>query len=256
MFNPDGSSMGMCGNGIRCIVRFEFLAGQVQVNQSQKDHGNSQHQTKSDLRHVVDQEGWLHYAVEGRAIRCRTNDEGLTVTVDMGSPSFLPEVIPLSSEKSIIDEAVNINLPDGNGTLSLRMTALSMGNPHGVLLELPYKLIPDGLNCNLLERMARKFGPILENDRLFPNRANIEFVEIENRKQIHVAVWERAAGFTLACGTGACAAVVAYVKSGKIDPDCTVILPGGAVNVLWDMESDKVYLTGQVGVIAEGLLVV
>jgi len=206
MYNPDGSLMGMCGNGIRCVTRFIFLT-----------------ERKSS--------SIINYTVENRTIVCSTEDEGRHVTVDMGEPSFNPKDIPLNSESEWIDKEVS-------GFCDIKLTALSMGNPHAVIFN---------------KGLDEKIHSSLEYHELFPKRVNVELVDVISKSQINVKVWERGAGFTLACGTGACASVVAGAKLGILERDVSVRLPGGDVNVKWD-QNNHVFLTGPANEIFTGFL--
>ena len=217
MFNPDGSLMGMCGNGIRCVTRFLFLQGLVAI----------------DRREIA-------FIVEGRTIICSTADQGKLVRVAMGpfaiEPSRIPVVLPkeCSSSLSIPFETVQFK---GIGS------CVSMGNPHCVFF------VP-----NLDELPLREIGPLFENHPIFPKRANIEFVEIISKHHVRVRVWERGVGITLACGTGACAVAVAGILSERLDSNVpiTVSLPGGDLSIEVDRASQQVSLTGPAREISSG----
>lgn len=203
MFNPDGSLMGMCGNGIRCVVRFLVLENQINAGS-----------------------GAVQFLVEGRAISCKYSDHGKWVEVDMGAPQFEPSQIPVRA--SAPKETLTVDL----ATASYEGMALSMGNPHFVVQ------VPD-----LKEVPLAQVGPQIEHHRFFPKRVNVEFVKVTSRAAIEIAVWERGAGATLACGTGACAAAVALIEQGRASSPLTVILPGGKVIVSWS-QGERVILTG------------
>lgn len=220
MFNPDGSLMGMCGNGIRCITRFEIL------------------------RDGLDTGVWRNYEVEGRRISCRASDAGRWVEVNMGVPSFAPEVIPTARTLR------NTPLMIEGIELPFLVSGVSMGNPHCVVMEVPPSLV----GVLSIKELALTHGPALEIHPDFPKKANVEFVGILEPKLMQVAVWERGAGFTQACGTGACAAVVAHAREGRCDRSVRVRLPGGEVDVSWDENTDSVFLSGPVGDIARGEL--
>lgn len=206
MFNPDGSKMGMCGNGIRCVVRYLYLKGSVDS-------------TVSDL----------NFDVAGRKIKCSTHTQGASVEVDMGVPTFDPRLIPIKSETEFKGNSLNIS---GN---KIEGWAISMGNPHFVIF------------AETLDRTrAEEVGRQIENDKLFPERTNVEFVKVISRKKIQLIVWERGAGLTLACGSGACAAVVAGISKGLLDAECVVELPGGTLEVKWEsnQKNASVFLKG------------
>ena len=206
MFNPDGSPMGMCGNGIRCVVRFLYLTAKVK---------------KEGLK--------LNFLVSGRKIQCTTSSEGAYVEVDMGVPAFDPRLIPIRSETEFQGQILKL---DG---FAIEGWAISMGNPHFVsFVE------------KLDSAVVKDLGAKIEINQFFPERTNVEFVKVISRKKIELVVWERGAGLTLACGSGACAAVVAGVKKGLLDSECTVELPGGQLEVKWDSvkENASVLLKG------------
>ncbi|MCO6429539.1 MAG: diaminopimelate epimerase [Deltaproteobacteria bacterium] len=204
MYNPDGSPMGMCGNGIRCVARFAMLNELIPPG-----------------REVI------HFLVEGRDIACALRDGGNSVMVDMGPPAFEPEAIPVRSDQPVVNEKISLAGQD------FTVSCVSMGNPHCVIF------VPDVEKVDLLA-----LGPKIENDPFFPKRTNVEFVQVRSPKELVVRVWERGAGATLACGTAACAVIVAASKTGRTDSSATVILPGGSVEVEWDQGRNTVYLTG------------
>ena len=121
------------------------------------------------------------------------------------------------------------------------MTCVSMGNPHAVIFM-------DGVRSMELERI----GPCFENHECFPNRVNAEFVEVLDRQHVYMRVWERGTGETLACGTGCCAVAVACVLNGVTEPELTVSLPGGELQIEWDREQNLVYMTGPAEFVFEG----
>ncbi len=143
-------------------------------------------------------------------------------TVDMGEPSWEGREIPVRRSGEIVD------LPRRFGANRYRITCVSMGNPHCVIFGDP---------------AAARLGAAIENDPFFPKRTNVEFVRVESPSEIEVGVWERGAGITYACGTGACAAAVAAARLGKTGRRVTVRLPGGALGVAWAADN-RVYLTG------------
>ena len=205
MFNPDGSSMGMCGNGIRCLTRFLALENLRGLHSF----------------HVT-------FSVEGREITCSTENAGELVTVDMGLPSFAPVDIGLDLQSEFIDSPL-----EASGHC-YRASAVSMGNPHCVIV------VPDLSSVDI-----RHIGPILENSPVFQNRTNVEFVQVISKNEISILIWERGAGVTLACGTGACAATVTCIKLGLIEEHPQVLLPGGKLDVKWSGgAASHVFLTG------------
>lgn len=214
MFNPDGSSCGMCGNGIRCVVRFLFLSGLVDPK------------TKA-----------LSFEVGKRTIVCACYQEGKQVRVDMGIPSTDPRDLPILFDGPFIDRTLELL------GVEYQATAVSMGNPHCVIFV-------DDLDSVDLARI----GPQIERHALFPERCNAEFVQILGQDSLRLKVWERGAGPTLACGTGACAALVAGVLTRRCFRECSVALPGGDLAISWDKESEHVYMTGPAGEVCQGFI--
>lgn len=214
MYNPDGSLMGMCGNGIRCAAR--FLALKELIPPSKKE---------------------VAFVVEGRDIFCSLLGDGSEVQVDMGEPSFSPERVPLAAAQEFVEGRFEA------GRSEYTATVLSMGNPHCVIF------VPDLGGVD-----HRTVGPLIEHHPLFPKRTNVEFVQSLGDARLKVNVWERGAGATLACGTGACAVVVAGVRTKRSAREATVELPGGALRVRWDESSNRVFLTGPARIICEGIL--
>ena len=147
--------------------------------------------------------------------------------VNMGAPILKGKEIPVSLSGRVINRPIRSEGRD------FRVTCVSMGNPHCVLFV-----------DNLEDFPVAKVGPILENHSIFPKKTNVEFVQTIKDSAISVRVWERGAGETLACGSGACAAAVASVLNGVADRNVTVHLPGGPLQILWDRESGQVFMTG------------
>ena len=216
MYNPDGSIMGMCGNGIRCLTRFLWLEGFV----------------SSPLFQV-------NFDVHGRSIYCSTKDGGQNVSVDMGKPSFVPTDIGLASSSELISAPIEA---DGETFIG---TALSMGNPHCVMI------VPDIGKIDLL-----RVGPKLEHHPLFLARTNVEFAQILSNTEISIIIWERGAGPTLACGTGACASMVACSRLGLVSDQVKVNVPGGELFVSWKGEASRVFLEGPVVEVFSGLVTI
>lgn len=212
MYNPDGSVMGMCGNGIRCVTRYVVMLGQADALKDQ-----------------------INFDVQGRSISCKYEEEGRIVTVDMGKPTFNPTELPLNSSQEMILKPLVI------GEDSYEVSCVSVGNPHCVIFVSDVDHIP-----------LSHVGPMIEKHPLFPMRTNVEFVEIISKNRIKVRVWERGAGITLACGTGACAALVVSNKVGRCDEKVTVALPGGKVEVEWIKSSGHVFLRGPAREIFKG----
>lgn len=213
MFNADGSESEMCGNGIRCVGKYVY------------DHGLTRKtdvsiETLAGIRN-------LKFILAG--------DRVASVRVDMGPAILEPRKIPVDADgKDFIDREIVV---DGK---PYRVTAVSMGNPHAVIRVDSV----DGLDLEAI-------GPSFEHHKLFPNRVNTEFVQIISKKEVRMRVWERGSGETLACGTGACATVVACFLNGWTDRNVTIHLTGGDLQIEWD-ESGTVYMTGTATTVFEG----
>lgn len=211
IFNADGGEVEQCGNGARCFVRFVH---------------------DRDLTHKRE------IAVETLAgvIRPRLEPDG-QVTVDMGMPRFDPVDSPFEAPARAGQYDLTV---DGR---SLQVSALSMGNPHAVLI------VPD------IERAdVAGDGPRIERHARFPRRVNAGFMQVVDRGHIRLRVYERGVGETLACGTGACAAMVAGRQRGLLDATVEVSLPGGSMRVAWEGEGHPVFMTGPATTVFEGTL--
>jgi len=213
IFNADGSEAEMCGNAIRCLARYVW-----------------------DRALIQEQLFAFETAAGIKEIKLSIHDgEVAAVRVEMGSPILRSEQIPLSGPpRRAVEEKIQVEGKE------LLFTAVSMGNPHCVLF------VP-----NLEEVPWQRWGAGLEHNPLFPNRTNVEFVELIDPRRIKVKVWERGAGATLACGTGACAAVVAGVLSGRLEKAADVHLPGGILQVSWERDG-KVYMEGPAAEVFNG----
>jgi diaminopimelate epimerase len=209
MFNPDGSEAEMCGNGIRCFAKYAVERGLAPA---------------SDGRLTVDTlAGVLTAEVSGdggRVERVRTS---------MGAPRFAPAEIPVSVEME--PPIRNLSLEVEGRTVAV--TCVSMGNPHAVhFYAQPVSRYP-----------LEEVGPKVEHHSLFPQRVNFEVARVLNRESMEARVWERGAGATLACGSGASAAMVAAHIQGMVDEKVDIKLPGGTLTIEWDGEGE-VYLSG------------
>ena len=214
MYNADGSRSEMCGNGIRCVGKYVYDYGLTE-----KEHISVE--TLAGIK-------YLDLTVEDGKVKL--------VKVDMGSPELVPENIPIVADGNrVIDEPINVN-----GT-EYRMTGVSMGNPHAVVYVEDVK----GLDIETI-------GPAFENHERFPNRVNTEFVKVLDRNTVEMSVWERGSGETMACGTGACAVAVACILNGFTEDKVTVKLLGGDLQIEWDKEADKIYMTGPAEVSFDG----
>ncbi len=214
MWNADGTRSQMCGNGIRCVAKFVYDQGLTQKNP-----------VKIESFGAVKE---LHLTVEdGKVSRVRVN---------MGEPELIASRVPVVSEnKQVIDEAITVD------QTQYRMTCVSMGNPHAVVF-VGEEGMPDLMTV----------GPAFENHERFPERTNTEFIRVLNDHEVFMRVWERGTGETLACGTGACASVVACVLNGKTGRKVTVHLLGGDLEIEWKEEDNRVYMTGPAVTVFEG----
>lgn len=206
IFNSDGSEPEMCGNGIRCLGK--FLADL---------EGKSTQETQYRI-HTLAGVMTPHIKPDGK------------VTVDMGMPGLLAAEIPTTlgapNEKVI---AQPLEVADATWLV----TCVSMGNPHCITFVEDVAAIP-----------LENIGPQFEHHPVFPKRTNTEFIQVVRPDYLKMRVWERGAGITLACGTGACATVVAGVLTGKSDRIATVELPGGCLEIEWSEIDQRVYMTG------------
>ena len=161
-----------------------------------------------------------------------------TIQVDMGEPILKPEKIPVISDEKIVK---NLAIKANEKTFSF--TCVSMGNPHAITY----------IN-NIKNFEIEKYGPIIEKDSHFPQKVNVEFIEIVNKEHIKMRVWERGSGETLACGTGACASTVASILNGYTNNKVIVELLGGNLEIEWNKEDNHVYMTGPATTVFEGEL--
>ena len=217
MFNIDGSEGSMCGNAIRCVAKYLYDSGIVRKPVMSIE-------TLSGVRS-------LSLFTENGSVS--------TVRVDMGRARLRPADIPvLLDGDSVIAREVSL------GGVKYKITCVSMGNPHAVVFR-------DDLD----DLDLGKIGPLFENDALFPDRVNAEFIDVISRNHLKMRVWERGSGETRACGTGACAAAVAAVLNGYCDmhTDITVRLPGGDLTIRYTDET--VYMTGNCVKVFEGVVV-
>lgn len=220
MYNADGSRSEMCGNGIRCVAKFVYDKG---LTDSEKISIVSAGKIK-----------YLDLTVEKKNADARGTVS--KVRVNMGSPILTPAQIPVAADgDQVVNEPIVV---EGR---EYRMTCVSMGNPHAVIFT-------EGVADMKLEQI----GPLFENHVRFPNRTNTEFVEILDRQNVFMRVWERGTGETLACGTGCCATAVACVLNGLTDDKITVKLLGGELQIEWDREQNLVFMTGPAATVFEG----
>lgn len=206
MYNADGSEGKMCGNGIRCVAKYVY-------DNKMTDKTTITVETLSGIKTLI-----LNVK-EGKVD---------TVRVNMGAPEIAASKVPvLFHGEKVINEPIFI---DGR---EYGITCVSMGNPHAVTF------INDTDSLDI-----EHIGPMFENHEMFPDRVNTEFIQVVDRKTVKMRVWERGSGETLACGTGACASVVACVLNGKTENTVTVKLLGGDLLIEYNGEENTVYMTG------------
>jgi diaminopimelate epimerase len=221
IFNADGSEAEQCGNGARCFMRFL------------RDRGLT---TKTRVK----------LETNTGNIECKLEKDG-NITVNMGPPSLSPEQIPFLAEQPGIQYELDLSsLPTHPGCRSLEkvcISAVNIGNPHAVLnVE------------NVDSAPLSQLGPLIENHPRFPSRVNVGFMEIVSRNKIKLRVFERGVGETRACGSGACAAVVAGRLQGLLDAQVEVSLPGGILNITWQGDNSDITMTGPACRVYEGRL--
>ena len=208
IFNSDGSEAEMCGNGIRGFAKYVYDYNLIDKNEFKIE-------TLAGIRKV----------------KLNTLNKSITenITVDMGEPILHPVKIPVLTREEPPIKDLKIVIKNKIFTI----TCVSMGNPHAIIRL-----------HNLEDINIKEYGPLIENRSEFPKRTNVEFIEIKDRSRIKMKVWERGAGETLACGTGACASTVASVLNGYTERKVVVELLGGELEVEWNEEDSHVYMTG------------
>lgn len=216
MFNSDGSEAEMCGNASRCVGKFVYDNGLTSKKEITLE-------TLAGTKYITFLDG---------------DAKSRKITVDMGEPILDPQLIPVN-----VDSKPVINYPlDIDGKI-WEVTCVSMGNPHAVTFTKDiYKLDLPVL------------GPKFEKNPIFPRKTNTEFIEVIDGNNLNMRVWERGAGETLACGTGACAAAVAASLNGLTDRKVTIHLLGGDLNIEWRESNNHVYMTGEAVTVFEGTL--
>lgn len=210
MFNADGSESEMCGNGLRCVAKYVY------------DHAIAQ---KSTLQ-LETGRGILSVALEIESGRVRR------ATIDMGEPILEAAKIPTTLAGDPPLEQL-VTYSQGNVSGEIKLTCVSMGNPHAVAFV-----------DEITDHLVHQVGPILEKHAVFPRRSNIEFIKVNSPTDLTMRVWERGSGETLACGTGACGVCVAAVLTGRAERKVTIHLLGGDLEIEWRAADNHVYLTG------------
>jgi len=218
IFNSDGSEAEMCGNGIRCFAKYVYENEIVKSDEILVE-------TKGGIKEVdLDVEG----------------GEVIASTVDMGFASFKTAEIPMESNKEeFLDSELIV---DGK---PYKVTAVNIGNPHAVIFT-----------ENIEDIELNKIGPLIENHPAFPQKTNVHFVNIINRNEIEMITWERGAGFTFACGTGATSSVIAGYKLGKLDEEVEVHLPGGELLIIvYELgEEVRIFMEGEAVLVFDGVM--
>jgi diaminopimelate epimerase len=218
IFNSDGSEAEMCGNGIRCFAKY--------VYENEIFRGDEiLVETLGGIKEI-------DLDVEGVEVRASS--------VDMGVPTFKTSDIPMISDKEeFLDSELIV---DGK---PIKMTVVNVGNPHAVIFT-----------ENIENIDLNEIGPLIENHPAFPQKTNVHFVNIINRNEIEMITWERGAGFTLACGTGATSSVIAGFKLGKLDEEVEVHLPGGELLIIvYEMgEEIRIFMEGEAVLVFDGVM--
>lgn len=217
MFNADGSEGKMCGNGSRCVAKYVYDNGLTRKTEVTLE-------TLAGIKVLK-----MHLGADGKVD---------TVTVDMGEPILTAAEVPaLSASERMVEET----LPTAKHG-DFAVTAVSMGNPHGVIFV-----------DEITDELVLGAGPELERHSAFPDRANIEFVKVIDGETVQMRVWERGSGETLACGTGACATAVAAALTGRTNRKVTVKLIGGDLSIEWNEKDNHVYMTGPARTVFTGV---
>jgi len=222
MFNADGSEAQMCGNAARCVGKYVY------------DNGYTHKQTIT-LETKAGIKTLELFPINGKVEK---------VKVDMGEPVLSTQAIPVKwGEEQLINQTIDF------GVAELAITAVSMGNPHAVVFleEGGFKGFK-GLNALKIDEI----GKTIETHPLFPERTNVEFVEILSPNHAKMRVWERGSGETQACGTGACAVLVAAVLNNKLERKATISLLGGYLELEWNAGNNHVFMTGPAVQVFEG----
>ncbi len=228
IFNADGSEAEMCGNGVRCVAKYVYEHKLATPGGPFSIPGLPACPISLNIE--------TGNGVLAVGLIIDEDDKVRKVCVNMGRPILTPKDIPvnLAGEK-IIEQPIEISGRE------LLMTCVSMGNPHAVFF------------CDDVEGIElEKIGPAIENHKLFPNRVNVHFVQVEKDTEFTMRTWERGNGITLACGSGACACCGAAVLTNRCNRVCTAHLPGGELELNWNQQDNCVYMTGPAVEVFEG----
>ena len=229
IFNADGSEAEMCGNGIRCVAKY------VYEHKLAKAGGAFSVPGWPPCPASLNIEAGNGVLTVGLVID--SSDKVQKVCVNMGQPVLAAEDIPVKLPvERVIEQPMQFQ------SRAFVMTCVSMGNPHAVFFRNDFATFE-----------VEKFGPVIENHSIFPNRVNAHFVRIDKPTEFTMRTWERGSGITLACGTGACACCVAAVLTGRGKRVCTAHLPGGELDLNWCEEDNCVYMTGPAVEVFEGV---
>ncbi len=225
MYNADGSRGKMCGNGIRCVAKYVYDKGLT----SHKYLGIISAGSVKKLQLSTEpKEGFPN------------GEQVVSVRVDMGEPILRPDLIPVRAKGEMV-----LSAPIIAAGKTYAMTCVSMGNPHAVIFL--------GDDDPALEDLdLEQIGPQFEHHEVFPEQVNTEFVTVTDRQHVEMRVWERGSGETWACGTGACAVVVAAILNGLTDETVAVRLRGGELEITWDRAKNTVFMTGPAVTVFEG----
>lgn len=215
IFNSDGSEAEMCGNGVRCFAKFLF------------EHGLTE---KTELA-VETGAGLI------KPVLTVADGKVQSVRVDMGEPRLTRGQIPMTGDAAASAQNVLVPIETGQYTA----TCVSMGNPHCVIFV-----------DEITDRMVLQDGALIECHELFPRKTNVEFVQVLGPKEVRMRVWERGAGETMACGTGACATTVASILGGHCGREVTVHLLGGDLRIEWSEADNHIYMTGPASEVCNG----
>lgn len=216
IYNKDGSRAEMCGNGIRCIGKYIYDKKLITKNIITIETLAGIKELKLNIK----------------------NNKVDTITIDMGEPILNPISVPFIPQEK---NSQNISLIIKNKQFQL--TCLSVGNPHAVTII-----------KNLKDFDVKAYGELIEKNNHFPNKTNVEFIEIQDKKNINMRVWERGSGETLACGTGASAVLVACVLNNLTDNLVNIHLQGGTLTIEWNKQNNHIYMEGPANIVYEGII--
>ena len=215
IYNSDGSQAQMCGNGMRCFAKYLYENKIFVQKKIRVD-------TKAGT--VIPE------------VIADDKDQVQSVRVDMGEPILLCRDIPFeSANEKAIEECLTV------GDTEYHITTVSMGNPHAVIF------VDDVEKVDI-----KRIGPSIETHERFPEKTNVEFIEVVNKNELKMKVWERGAGITLACGTGACASLIAANLTGRASDNAVIHLDGGDLDIYWDKKTNHVFKTGPATLVFEG----